>query len=160
MWLVKNSLALQSHQILQTFVWWGPHHTNVCKILLLCGAMSLLAFITWKGLLENCEKRKPKVVFVANERWLFTRVFNCSMYFGWWENFGDLDGVVIVMRDGCKKESFCSSLCNCLHSNTRYEKNLKRLILKSSLGYYRDFSTYRYVYIILFFVLQKSTYVP
>ena len=66
--------------------------------------MSLLAFITWKGLLENCEKRKPKVVFVANERWLFTRVFNCSMYFGWWENFGDLDGVVIVMRDGCKKK--------------------------------------------------------
>lgn len=118
------------------------------------------AFITWKGLLENCEKRKPKVVFVANERWLFTRVFNCSMYFGWWENFGELDRVVIVMRDGCKKESFCSSLCNCLHSNTRYERNLKRLSLKGSLGYYRDFSTYRCVYIILFFVLQKSTYVP
>lgn len=102
--------------------------------------MSLLAFITWKGLLENREKRKPKKLSLLLMRGgCSPRVFNCSMYFGWWENFGELDGVVIVMRDGCKKESFCSSLCNCLHSNTRYERNLKRLTLKSSLGYYRDF---------------------
>ena len=28
----SKDIAPQSSKILQTFVWWGPHHTNVCKI--------------------------------------------------------------------------------------------------------------------------------
>jgi len=36
----------QSREVLQTLIWWGaqtcPHHTNVYKILRLCGAVSLL----------------------------------------------------------------------------------------------------------------------
>ena len=45
----KEDLAPQSHKILQMFAQWGaqtcPHHTNVCKIVQLCWAISLLASI-------------------------------------------------------------------------------------------------------------------
>ena len=47
-WKASEDIVLQSRGILQTFVWCGhelaPHHTNVCKILRLCGATPSLVF--------------------------------------------------------------------------------------------------------------------
>ena len=39
----NKDIAPQRSKILQMFVWWGPHHINVCKFLQLWGAISLLA---------------------------------------------------------------------------------------------------------------------
>ena len=80
---MRENIALQRHKILQTILWWGqemptpnPHHANICKMLWLCRAISLLVL----GLLIMT------ILFFLNCcRWDHFKSKNCCLWYYRWK---------------------------------------------------------------------------
>ena len=81
----SDNIAPQSREILQTFVWWWAqtcpppppaHHTNVYKLLRLCRATYLLAFIlSLSNLATLLILRRP----LQQWRWIFANWSMCKV---------------------------------------------------------------------------------
>ena len=80
---MRENIALQRHKILQTILWWGqemptpnPHHANICKMLWLCRAISLLVL----GLLIM-----TLLFFLNCCRWDHFKSKNCCLWYYRWK---------------------------------------------------------------------------
>ena len=80
------------------------------------------------------------MVFVVYERWLFARVFNCSICLGCWENLGEFDRVTY---EGWLQK-FLFFTCNWLHS------------IKVIIQYYMEFYYYKCLYMYYFLCFRSS----